>query len=70
MAVKYYDYVINGFKGAKADDSSRALAYYRLAVHYLEFDRKRKAKESLEAALQLSPEKSLSSQIHVLLNKL
>jgi tetratricopeptide (TPR) repeat protein len=70
MAVKYYDYVINGFKGATADDSSRALAYYRLAVHFLESDRKRKAKESLEAALQLSPEKSLSAQIHGLLNKL
>ena len=70
LAVKYYNYVINGFKGAKANDSSRALAYYRLAVHYSESDRKRKAKESLEAALQLSPEKSLSSQIHVLLNKL
>ena len=70
LAIKYYDYVINGFKGATADDSSRALAYYRLAVHFLESDRKRKAKESLEAALQLSPEKSLSAQIHVLLNKL
>ncbi len=70
LAVKYYNYVINGFKGAKADDSSRALAYYRLAVHYSESDRKRKAKESLEAALQLSPEESLSSQIHALLNKL
>ncbi len=70
LAVKYYNYVINGFKGAMADDSSRALAYYRLAVHYSESDRKRKAKESLEAALQLSPEESLSSQIHALLNKL
>lgn len=70
LAVKYYNYVINGFKGAKADDSSRALAYYRLAVHYLESGRKRKAKESLEAALQLSPEESLSSQIRALLNKL
>jgi tetratricopeptide (TPR) repeat protein len=47
LAVKYYNYVINGFKGAKADDSSRALAYYRLAVHYSESGRKRKAKESL-----------------------
>jgi len=70
LAIKYYDYVINGFKGAKADDSSRVLAYYRLAVHFLKSDRKRKAKESLEAALQLSPEKSLSAQIHVLLSKL
>ena len=70
LAVKYYNYVINGFKGAKADDSSRALAYYRLAVHHSESSRKRKAKESLEAALQLSPEESLSSQIHALLNKL
>lgn len=70
LAIKYYNYVINGFKGAKADDSSRALAYYRLAVHYSGTDRKRKARESLEAALQLSPEKSLSSQIHALLNKL
>nr|NIO21207.1 tetratricopeptide repeat protein [Candidatus Aenigmarchaeota archaeon] len=69
-AVKYYKYVINGFKGAKADDSSRALAYYRLAVHYSESGRKTKAKESLEAALQLSPVESLSSQIHALLNKL
>jgi len=70
LAVKYYNYVINGFKGAKADDSSRALAYYRLAVHHSESGRKREAKESLEAALQLSPGKSLSSQIHALLNKL
>jgi tetratricopeptide (TPR) repeat protein len=70
LAVKYYNYVINGFKGAKADDSSRALAYYKLAVHHSESGRKRKAKESLEAAFQLSPEKSLSSQIHALLNKL
>ncbi len=70
LAANYYNYVINGFKGNMADDSSRALAYYRLAVHYLESDRKIKAKESLEAALQLSPEKSLSSQIHALLNNL
>lgn len=70
LAVKYYNYVINGFKGANANDSSRALAYYRLAVHYSESGGKRRAKESLEAALQLSSEKSLSSQIHVLLNKL
>jgi Tfp pilus assembly protein PilF len=70
LAVKYYNYVIKGFKGAKAHDSSRALAYYRLAVHYSQSGWKRKAKESLEAALQLSPEESLSSQIHALLNKL
>jgi len=70
LAVKYYHYVINGLKGNKADDSNRALAYYRLAVHYSESDRKIRAKESLEAALQLSPDKSLSSQIHALLNNL